>query len=455
MKPSERLDNATLSSAHHWISHLSAQALFLSGFNFFIVTLVMPLLLNQWSLTPTLLGLIAAAAPFGAIIGAILLGHIADNIGRKKILVLSVIIIIIFSIGSALAWNSISLIAFRFLLGVGLGAEYPVSASYLCETMPKKVRGKKMAIVMLVNCLGAFVGVFSSYIILLLYPHIEAWRAMFAVGIVPALFILFLRFQIPESPRWLLPKERYTDAKKVITQLTRHEDVELEPQAANPNLNLRRGPLLKITFIASACWLLMDMSNYGVGIFTPLIIQTLHLGHSTSFIAQILQLAKASVIVNSFVLAGAIGAVLLIDSVSRLKLQAYGFIGIATGLLLLAGSTLLTHHHMTVVFLGFVIFNVTLNLGPGLTTFLLPAEFYPTPIRATGHGLVTAFGKIGAVLGIFLFPILQTILGLEMLLLALAACALLGGLLTYAYPMDTRHRSIDEIDHLLGKNHQA
>lgn len=342
----------------------------------------MPLLIKQWTLTATMIGLIAAAAPLGAIIGSLLLGHMADRVGRKVMLVLSAIIIIVGSICSVTAWSSISLFMFRLLLGIGLGAEYPISASYLCETMPKNVRGKKVAIVMLVNCLGAFIGVFSSYIILLIYPHIDAWRAMFAVGIVPALVILLLRFQVPESPRWLVHKGRLNDARKAIKQLTKREHAELDEQPTTLALSLRHGYLLKITLIASACWLLMDISYYGVGIFTPLIMHSLNVGKHIDFIAQILELSKASVIVNSFVLTGAIGAVFIIDKVSRLKLQAYGFIGIAVGLVVLASSSLITYGHMIFVYLGFILLNLALNIGPGVTTYLLPAEFCTPPIYA-------------------------------------------------------------------------
>lgn len=455
MKPSERLDNSALSATHHWISHISAQALFLSGFNFFIITLVVPLLIKQWALTNMSIGLIGAAAPFGAIIGSLLFGHLADRLGRKSMLIFSALLIILCSIASVTAWDSHSLILFRFLLGIGLGAEYPISASYLCETLPKNVRGKNIAIVMLVNCLGAFIGVFSSYMILLIHPSLDAWRAMFAIGIVPAAVIFLLRFQIPESPRWLMHKGRFADAKKAITKITGSKHIDLEPQPDSAKLSLRHGYLFKITFIASACWLLMDISNYGVGVFTPLIMHTLHITQNPDFIAQILSLSKASVIVNSFVLCGAIGAVLVIDKVSRLRLQAFGFIGIAIGLIVLATSTLLPHGHMILVYLGFILFNIALNLGPGVTTYLLPAEFYPTYLRATGHGIATACGKLGAVLGIFLFPILQQQLGLVVLLIILAAYALLGFVLTRGYPVDTRQRSIDEIEQLLQKSGNA
>lgn len=79
---------------------------------------------------------------------------------------------------------------------------------------------------------------------------------------------------------------------------------------------------------------------------------------------------------------------------------------------------------------------------------------YPTHLRATGHGIATASGKLGAVLGIFLFPVLQKQLGLAVLLLILAAYALLGFVLTRGYPLDPRQRSIDEIDQLLQKTHK-
>lgn len=449
MRPSEYLDNAHYSSTHRWISHVSGQALFLGGFNFFIITLIMPLLLKQWDLTPTMVGLIAAAALIGCIIGSAVLGHLADHIGRKKMLILSAIIILICTLGTVIAWDSTSLILFRLLLGVGIGADYPVCASYMCETMPKNIRGKKVAQIMLINCLGSFIAVLCSYIILLCYPHINAWRVMFAVGVLPAFVILILRFQVPESPRWLFFKGRYRHAKEAIYKFTRTLHLELPPASYNKIASLTSPSLLKITLIAASTWFVMDVSGYGVGIFTPLIINSLHIANSTDYIQQILQLGKASVIVNSFILVGAIIAVLIIEKVSRIKLQAFGFIGISAGLVILAFSSIVPFGHLTFIFIGFILFNVTFNIGPDVTTYLLPAEFFPTQVRATGHGIASACGKIGAVLGVFLFPILEKEIGIVVLLFALSGVALLGFIITMTYPLDPRQRSIDEIAAIL------
>ena len=138
--------------------------------------------------------------------------------------------------------------------------------------------------------------------------------------------------------------------------------------------------------------------------------------------------------VDIFLILGFLIAVFFVDKIGRYFLQITGFIGMATGLIVLAlsnSSSLFDGNSLILVFTGFFLFNLSMNAGPNATTFLLSGEVFPPAIRASGAGLSGAIAKAGAILGVFLLPILQVKLGITFLLLGLGICCLGGALLTY------------------------
>ena len=126
-----------------WI--LSALGVALDGFDFFIIGVAMPQIQEAFQASAWQVGLIGAAAVLGAVVGALGLGPLTDKFGRKTIFLIDLGFFVVFSVLSALAWDVWSLILFRFLLGVGIGADYPISATYVAETMPSHIRGRMVA----------------------------------------------------------------------------------------------------------------------------------------------------------------------------------------------------------------------------------------------------------------------------------------------------------------------
>ncbi len=160
--------------------------------------------------------------------------------------------------------------------------------------------------------------------------------------------------------------------------------------------------------------------------------------------------AKGAAFVDVFLIVGFLIAVTLIDRVGRVRLQIVGFIGMAVGLAILAASNLLPTNGMNginiaLVFVGFLIFNLTMNAGPNSTTFLLSGEVFPTSIRASGAGFAAAVAKAGAVLGTFTLPILQKTWGTPVLLLVLAVICVLAAIITYLFRIETTGRSLEAV----------
>ena len=166
----------------HWGLWLITGAGFaLDGFDLFIIGVAMPLLVQQYGWLhsfPFMIGLLAAAAPIGAIVGASVFGRLTDTLGRKFILLLNMLIFIVFSTLCGLSWSVWSLLIFRFIAGIGIGGEYPVNSSYIAELIPKKHRKRMQVGNFSFQAIGALAGALMGVILLKLVPHVWTWRIM-------------------------------------------------------------------------------------------------------------------------------------------------------------------------------------------------------------------------------------------------------------------------------------
>jgi MFS family permease len=371
-----------------------------------------------------------------------------------------VAIFVIATAGTALAWNATSLIVFRFLVGVGIGADYPISVSYITENVPSHLRGRMVIGAFTFQAVGALLGAATGLITIYLFqtiypdstqPAIQyAWRWMLGVGLVLAIVVGILRFSfLLESPRYYIAKGDYEAASKAAsTLLDEPIDItpETDPQEREPSLQYRAlfsPQYRRDTVLASVPWFLQDIATYGIGIFTPTIIGFLAFASEENFMVKEIATAKGSAFVDLFLIAGFLIAVLLIDRVGRIKLQIVGFLGMAVGLLILAAASVLVlgnDPNIAIVFIGFLVFNLMMNAGPNSTTFLLSGELFPTSIRSSGAGFAAAVAKAGAVLGTFGLPILQKSLGVPTLMLLLSLLCVLAAVITYLYRVETMGR---------------
>ncbi|MDF2529176.1 MAG: ral substrate transporter, partial [Gammaproteobacteria bacterium] len=202
--------------------------------------------------------------------------------------------------------------------------------------------------------------------------------------------------------------------------------------------------------LTSLSWFLMDIAFYGVGFFTTIILAAMAFTTQGDFITRATTATHGAAILDIFLVVGIILAILLVDKWGRVKLQALGFFGMAIGLFILAASALLANSpaHLVLVFAGFILFNIMTNMGPNPTTFLLPAELFPTHLRATGHGFASACGKVGAAVGIFFLPVLKALIGLPYTIVILAFACLAGFVLTAALGYETKNKSLDEMERI-------
>ena len=456
------IDGAELRSTHWRIWLLSAMGVFLDGFDLFILAVAMPLIVQHLQPSPVMQGLIGASAVLGAIIGAGLLGHLTDLWGRKYLYLADLAIFIVFAVLSGFSWDCYSLILFRFLLGIGVGADYPICASYVTEFMPARLRGRMLIGAFSFQAIGMLAAAMTGLLLLKLFPHQECWRLMLVAGAIPAGIVLVFRISVPESARWHLRQGKINEAVKTLNLLIPGKEPEIaaaavleEQQRASAAKTLGYGALfslryIKRTALATVPWFLMDIATYGVGMFTPLILTAIVLGasHKNALAADFAGIKEAA-FVDLFLIIGFVINILLVDRWGRIKLQVLGFAGMAVGLVILAASLSLPGggtSHIVMVLTGFTIFNLLMNMGPNATTFILPAELFPTEVRASGHGFAAACGKFGAAIGIFFLPIVKSWAGVSGTILMMALVSLLGLVVTLMLQVETKGQSLEDLE---------
>jgi MFS family permease len=266
---------------------------------------------------------------------------------------------------------------------------------------------------------------------------------MLALGAVPAAAVVYLRRRLPESPRYQAQIQGRHDA--AVASLARFSEgrvIAVPSPAITHQMGLRsfltnRRWLLTLAGTAG-CWFLLDYAYYGNTISTPQIIGLIS-PHSSTMTTIAIQLVI-------FVVAAVPGYLLGIarmDRVGHRRLQLIGFtmmalcfavIGLVPGLTTAVAPFLLVYG-VSYFFTEF---------GPNMTTFVMPSEVFPVTMRATGHGISAGVGKLGAFVGVFLFPVLQSSLGLRGTLLLTAAISVLGLLLTRVLP-EPAGRSLVEV----------
>jgi MFS family permease len=462
------LDVCPLRPIHWKIWWLSAMGVFLDGFDLFIIGIALPLIVFRYHPSNALVGLLAASASFGAIFGALTGGVLTDRWGRKTIYVLDMLCVAIFALASACAGNLAILVAMRFLMGLSIGADYPICASYVSEFMPARLRGRMLISAFSFQALGMLAAAASGALLLYCHPAVADWRWMLGLPAIPALIVLVLRLGVPESARWYLEHGHYQKAAAVVALVVPEKREILRDLMAREAQRIEKAEGQKLgyadlfgkkyrrrTVLATVPWLLMDIATYGIGIFTPFILAAFVVGPSANIpglmddILKDRHATEGAAFLDLFLIVGFILNILLVERLGRIRLQVLGFAGMAAGMALLAiaGSQLDAHAapDIPLVFLGFILFNLMANLGPNATTFLLPAELFPTKIRASGHGLAAGCAKFGAAMGLLFLPSFKNHFGIVATVIAMSLVCLAALIVTVATRIETTGRCLEDL----------
>ena len=438
------LDEASLSRFHLRTVLVSGMGFFTDAYDLFVIGIASTLIAKEWNLSSGKLALLNSTMLAAAFLGALVFGRFADVVGRKRVYWMVAAIMVVGALGSALAPSFWILIVFRFVLGFGVGGDYPVSAVMMSEYANRKDRGKLVGMVFGTQALGLIVGPLIALALIGGGASDDVvWRILLGLGALPAAAVLYLRTKMPESPRYRAQVQgRAAEAATQIAGFTRGQVNGNGSASPGQNLGLRafltnRRYLIMLAGTAGT-WFLLDYAYYGNTISTPQILGLIspHASTTTKIALQLAIFVVAAV-------PGYILAIARLDRIGHRRLQLTGFAMMALCFAIIAIVPGLTS--MVVPFL--LVYGVSYfftEFGPNMTTFVMPSELYPVSMRATGHGISAGVGKLGAFIGVFLFPVLQTSLGLRGTLLLTAGVSVLGFALTLVLP-EPAGRSLEDM----------
>jgi putative MFS transporter len=443
---------------------LAASGKFFEGFVVFMGGVTMPLITREFHLAAAEKGFVTSASLAGILVGTILLGGLSDYFGRKRMFIAEMIIFCLFLTLLILVGNFLSLVICLFGVGMALGCDYPTAHMIISESIPSASRGRLVLGAFAFQAVGAMCGIGIGALVLVIDPSLDAWRWMYATALLPAVLITVGRFFITESANWLIVRGAHEQAEEAVTRLlyrtpvypqsvalTRHvaDEARASKQTFMALFDARN---LRATIFSSAPWFLQDLGTYGIGVFTPTLIAAAlgsgpdKIRSPADLIASGIHSAEAAALTTSLLIVGIIFAIALSDKFGRIRLQVFGFLGCAVGLVIATLSIDATGAlKLDFIMIGVMLFNFMTNLGPNAQTYLLAGEVFPTEVRGMGAGFAAMIGKVGAVATTYGFPILLVSMGTRTLLYSLAVSSVLGAIVTWMFRIETTGVNLDRI----------
>lgn len=416
----------------------------------------------------TFIGSPILASLVGYAIGALILGRAADRFGRHPILIVSMLITGLGSAWTALTGDFTGFILSRLITGIGVGADLAIINTYVNEMAPRRLRARFTSVLFLMAGVGAVLAIWLGLLLstpaapwpnglafALATPEFDSgWRWVYAVGAILALISLFLRFRLPESPRWLLIAGRPEQAERVIADMEARasrggplpepapvSEAALAAEAARvgaprervsvARLILGDRALLRRMAVLSFAWMFAYVTIYTFGgAFTPVLAS---IGFSIPAAGMI-----SAVGILGFLVAG-VFSILFSERLERRTWMGVGAAVTLVGALLVG----LSGGNVTMVYIGAVVlfFGQNLWVAP---QYALTAEAFPTEVRATAYAWTDSIGHVGGGIGVFVVAgMLEGLTALTTLLI-LVAFLVVGALINLAAPR-TRGRVLEEI----------
>jgi SP family xylose:H+ symportor-like MFS transporter len=367
----------------------------LFGFDTAVISGTTEALRSVYDLTGFTLGFTVASALIGTILGSLVVGRPADAFGRRRVLFAIAVLYFVSAVGSALAWDWLSFLFFRFIGGIGVGGASVVSPMYIAEISPAALRGRLVAVTQFNIVLGILLAFFSNFVIAGLGLGDTDWRWMFGVEAFPATAFFLLLFFTPASPRWLMARRRRDEARAVLARLGTDEgSVDDEIEAIQASLDLEhhsieepffqrayRAPILLAVAIAA----FNQLSGINALMYyAPAIFRMAGAAQGSALLQ--------SVIVGGTNLVFTMAAMAVIDHFGRRKLMIAGSIGYIVSLSVTAwafyryGSDF-TPTGSLVVLVSLLVFIASHAFGQGAVIWVFISEIFPNRVRARGQAL--------------------------------------------------------------------
>ncbi len=415
-----------------------------------LVGVIMPLLEigRHPELTPFQQGLTGCVSLIGIMTGSLIFGRLTDRYGYLFFYRLCPALTMAAALPVLLMPHWGVLTALLFVMGLGVGGEYCLDSDYISELMPKRWKLFMVGVAKATSALGSILFALVCFIMMRIWPVAHIWPWLFLTVIATTLLMLLLRIRAYESPAWLMSQGRVQEAETTVKKIL-GPDVEMmapeEKTAADAQppkssmADMLKGKNLLRAIFCGIPWACEGLGVYGIGVFLPVLCMALGFedalpagADAIQHVMHVERSVELTTLINFFMLPGFVAGLLLMRRMSHVKMQTWGFIICALGLILLL-MAYENHWNMMWAVAGFCIFELFLNAGPHLITFVLPTQIYPVSDRSQGSGLASCLGKVGAVLGVFFIPMLLSAGGARLVLWVSIGVMLFGALLTAVF----------------------
>lgn len=374
-------------------------AYFFAFYDISAISFSLPKLADQFNLSGAELAYPVTFNLLGYAIGAYLLGTLADRAGRRPAMLITVIVLAVGGILCAFSWGVWSLTVFRFITGLGMGAEIALAATIVTELSAAKTRARNMQIMYLFGAAGLTVTPFFAILLLDIGPI--GWRLVFAFGAVVAIMLAFMRSRwLPESPRWLLIHGRGDEAEKLVetmeSRAAQRSGGNLPPLGQilpertyhrNPIVELLRPPYLKRTLVVFGFWFTWYITVYAYLGYYPTILIKMGLSEPNGLLYAALG--------QSATIIGGIVALLIVNVAHRKYLMGGFAVVFIIGLLIIV-----LHPSGPLLFIGS--FLSSMMIAANSVGYLYTAEAFPTRMRATALSMGDGVGHLGGVVAPFI-----------------------------------------------------
>jgi sugar porter (SP) family MFS transporter len=421
----------------------------LFGFDTAVINGAIPFFTEHFGLTDAMKGWAVSSALIGCVVGALSVGRPGDYFGRRLVLRVLALLFLISAIGTGLAWNFGSFVAFRVIGGLAIGGASVLSPLYIAEIAPAAFRGRLAITFQLAIVTGILVAFFSDY--LLLNTGVNNWRWMFISGALPALVFFILLFRVSQSPRWLVMKGYIHQARQVLVEVNPGINTEqllteirdsVNTEVLGKAVYLFKKPYLKLVMIGIAVGMFNQFTGINIIMYYATdIFRTA--GFSTD--SAILQ----TVIIGFTNLIFTLVAMRIIDKIGRRKMLLIGSVGMTIFLALFAFAYItgaLGSWLLVVMLVGFVGF---FSSSQGAVIWVLLSEMFPNNIRARGASIGSFSHWFFNAVTVFLFPTIAAFFtngkGIGYIFIFYAAATFISFFFFRHFLVETKGRTLEEM----------
>jgi len=430
------MEEVPLSRFHYKMFAYASGSTFLDGYIIGIIAVALSVMQTQLNMSVTMIGLVGAATLAGMLFGGVIGGYLTDILGRKKMFLIDMVVMAVVSILQFYVNDPVTLIILRFILGIAVGADYPIAGALMTEFSPTKSRGSLLGGL---NGLW-YVGYASSFLVgyLLLSLGDDSWRWMLASSAVPVILMLISRLNMPESPRWLASKGREKEANAIVKKIFGENvimSVEPETKEKTSYFDMFKNGYGKLILFVTLFYSLQVLPLYGINTYIPEILGEFGFANGT-------REYLGSAVINLIYLVGLFPALYLVDKFGRKPTLYWAFLVCSISLFVLGATSSMNMPFVFILAL-FVIYG-TFNTGMGAHCWIYPNELFPTHIRGTAMGFTTGVARIASTFGTFFSPAIMAKYGLGTTLYICGAVLFIGFLVSLFMAPETKNMSLAE-----------